>query len=163
MKSEKLCFAVASLALAISCSVSAEPAAAAKNEIRDCAALKNSAKREPEWYAQECLGKAYGSDVKAQPLSEAAKTIGDTTYQFNMRGTGTGADSLQSFLLPNANTATIIGPQAGNLTGSSTIRLRRRSGRSTTPSGSANSTRRPVCSRARSRSPVFPPGRVRPD
>jgi hypothetical protein len=117
MKSEKLCFAAASLALAISCSVSAEPAASAKNEIRDCAALKNSAKREPEWYAQECLGKAYGSDVKAQPLSEAAKTIGDTTYQFNMRGTGTGADSLQSFLLPNANTATIIGPQAGNLYG----------------------------------------------
>ncbi|HSX60433.1 MAG TPA: hypothetical protein VLF18_09570 [Tahibacter sp.] len=79
--------------------------------------MKNSAKREPSWYAEKCLGHAYGATVKADVSPAVAKTIGDTTYQFNMRGSGTGADSLQSFLLPNANTATIIGPQTGNLYG----------------------------------------------
>lgn len=103
---------------------SADPAkpaarASAKSEVHDCAALKNSALREPEWYAEECLGRPYGS---GQPTASEAgtgsvKTLGDTTYQFNMRGSGTGADSLQSFLLPNANTATIIGPQTGNIYG----------------------------------------------
>jgi hypothetical protein len=96
------------------------PAAAA--EVRDCAALRNSYKREPEWYAEQCLGYAYGTkkaEVKDADgkTAELPQAIGDTTYQFNMRGSGTGADSLQSFLLPNANTATIVGPQTGNLYG----------------------------------------------
>lgn len=102
--------------------VGAEPAKApeAKAEVRDCAAYKNSMKREPEWYAELCLGIKYGSTHATNPKGGEAglpKAIGDTTYQFNMRATGTGADSLQSFLLPNANTATIIGPQTGNIYG----------------------------------------------
>lgn len=93
--------------------------ASAKNEVHNCEALKNSALREPEWYAEECLGRPFGSGQPKASENDAgsAKTIGDTTYQFNMRATGTGADSLQSFLLPNANTATIIGPQTGNIYG----------------------------------------------
>jgi hypothetical protein len=75
-------------------------------------------KREPEWYAELCLGRKYGEGIPVDAKAAALpKTIGDTTYQFNMRATGTGADSLQSFLLPNANTATVIGPQTGNLYG----------------------------------------------
>lgn len=108
--------------LSFSSLASAEPAKApeAKTEIRDCSAYANSMKREPEWYAEQCLGIAYGSTHAKNPEGKDAaipRAIGDTTYQFNMRGSGTGADSLQSFLLPNANTATIIGPQAGNLYG----------------------------------------------
>lgn len=102
----------------------AEPAKAPKadDEVRDCAALRNSFKREPDWYAEQCLGHAYGAKSPKVATTEAEftvapKTIGDTTYQFNMRGTGTGADSLQSFALPNANAATIIGPQTGNIYG----------------------------------------------
>ncbi|MDC8013198.1 hypothetical protein [Tahibacter soli] len=102
----------------------AEPAKAPKadDEVRDCAALRNSFKREPDWYSELCLGHAYGAKAAKGPAAEAEftvmpKTIGDTTYQFNMRATGTGADSLQSFLLPNANAATIIGPQTGNIYG----------------------------------------------
>lgn len=106
---------------AIASAEQVKPAAevSAKNEVHDCAALKNSALREPEWYAEECLGRPYGSgQPKASGTgTETVKIIGDTTYQFNMRGSGTGADSLQSFLLPNANTATIIGPQVGNIYG----------------------------------------------
>ncbi|HJU39315.1 MAG TPA: hypothetical protein VJ724_07045 [Tahibacter sp.] len=104
--------------------VMAEPAKAPKtdDEVRDCAALRNSYKREPEWYAEQCLGHAYGAKSAQSPAADAKfavmpTTIGDTTYQFNMRATGTGADSLQSFALPNANAATIIGPQTGNLYG----------------------------------------------
>ncbi len=91
----------------------------AKSEVRNCEALKNSALREPEWYAEQCLGRPFGSGQPKATEADAksVSTIGDTTYQFNMRGTGTGADSLQSFLLPNANTATIIGPQTGNIYG----------------------------------------------
>jgi hypothetical protein len=124
MNSLKPISALIALVFLVSAGVAnAEPAKAAakaspKNEAHDCAALKNSALREPEWYAQECLGRPYGSGhTPTQADAATAKTIGDTTYQFNMRGTGTGADSLQSFLLPNANTATIIGPQTGNLYG----------------------------------------------
>jgi hypothetical protein len=87
----------------------------AKAEVQDCDALKNSHKREPEWYSERCLGHAYGATVQA--LGEIPKALGDLTYQFNMRATGTGADSLQSFLLPNANSATVIGPQTGNIYG----------------------------------------------
>lgn len=105
--------------LSTSLLVNAEPATAPKaDEVRDCAALRNSMKREPHWYAETCLGRAYGTGVTTDASAAALpRTIGDTTYQFNMRATGTGADSLQSFLLPNANTATIIGPQTGNLYG----------------------------------------------
>lgn len=118
MKSQNAVLALASFALAITSVVSAaQTSGAANDEVQDCAALKNSAKREPSWYAEKCLGHAYGATVKADVSPAVAKTIGDTTYQFNMRGSGTGADSLQSFLLPNANTATIIGPQTGNLYG----------------------------------------------
>lgn len=101
----------------------AEPAKApdAKAEIRDCAAYRNSMKREPEWYSEQCLGHAYGARSPAPAVdgkgAAIPKALGDTTYQFNMRATGTGADSLQSFLLPNANTATVIGPQTGNIYG----------------------------------------------
>ncbi|WP_257385221.1 DUF4394 domain-containing protein [Tahibacter caeni] len=94
------------------------PAIAADNDAQDCAKLKNSLQREPAWYAEKCLGHAYGAlSPKDAQAAALPKNLGDTTYQFNMRATGTGADSLQSFLLPNAGTATIIGPQTGNLYG----------------------------------------------
>ncbi|MCQ4166214.1 DUF6923 family protein [Tahibacter harae] len=109
---------VLKLAGIILAGLTALPALAADDGTQDCAAWKNSLKREPEWYSQKCLGHAYGAlSPKDAQAAAMPKNLGDTTYQFNMRSGGTGGDSLQSFLLPNANTATIIGPQTGNLYG----------------------------------------------
>ncbi|MBA8884969.1 hypothetical protein [Dokdonella fugitiva] len=78
-----------------------------------CAALSNSALREPDWYAQACR-----PSLHANPLPTAPVGLGNLAYQFNMRaGDGPTFDSLQSFILPDAATATVIGPQTGNIYG----------------------------------------------
>ncbi len=88
------------------------------SEVQDCAAYANSMKKEPAWYSQKCLGHPYGAKApKAAAAGTAPAAIGDPTFQFNMRTGGTGADSLQTFPLPQADTATIIGPQTGNIYG----------------------------------------------
>lgn len=78
-----------------------------------CAALSNSALREPDWYAQACRPSLRGS-----PLPSAPHDVGNLAYQLNIRsGADPTFDSLQSFLLPDAAAATVIGPQTGNIYG----------------------------------------------
>lgn len=78
-----------------------------------CAALSNSALREPDWYAEACR-----PSLRANPSPTAPLGVGNLAYQFNMRaGSGPTFDSLQRFVLPDAATATVIGPQTGNIYG----------------------------------------------
>lgn len=67
---------------------------------RDCAALANSAQREPTWYATEC--QAYIPAVKLLPVAKAGtapNTIGDPAYQLDLRAT---PNTFDTFALPNA-------------------------------------------------------------
>lgn len=83
----------------------AGPDASARPSV--CDEVGNSAGREPAWYAQACHPSLHGN-----PLPSVPHDVGNLAYQLNMRG-----DSMQSFVLPDAATATILGPQTGNIYG----------------------------------------------
>ena len=101
-------------ALLLAASIVAAPHVSAQaSPSATCTALSNSALREPDWYAQACRPSLHGNLLPSAPGD-----IGNLAYQFNMRsGSGPAFDSLQSFLLPDAAAATVIGPQTGNLYG----------------------------------------------
>ena len=84
--------------------IAAAPAAIASqpsgDPARDCAALANSADREPVWYATEC--RPYLPEVKLLPISKAGpapETIGDPAFQLDLRAT---PNTFETFALPNA-------------------------------------------------------------
>lgn len=101
-------------ALLLATSVLMGPEASAQASLSSmCAALSNSPLREPDWYAQACR-----PSLRSTPLPSAPHDVGDLAYQFNMRSGGDATfDSLQSFLLPDAANATVVGPQTGNIYG----------------------------------------------
>ncbi len=97
------CLPARSLILAGLVAASALPAIASQptgDPARDCAALANSAGREPVWYAVEC--KPYLPEVKLLPVSTsgpAPATIGDPAFQLDLRAT---PNTFETFALPNA-------------------------------------------------------------
>jgi len=97
-------YTIAVIAL-LAASAIAGPDAFARPSV--CDEAGNSTEREPAWYAQTCRPSPYGNSLPSAPTD-----LGNLAYQLNLR-----SDSLQSFLLPDAATATIIGPQARNIYG----------------------------------------------
>ena len=104
----------ATCALLLTASAFLGPDASAQASLPSmCTALSHSVLREPDWYAQSCRPSQRGN-----PLPTAPHDAGNLAYQFNMRSGGDPTfDSLQSFLLPDAATATVIGPQTDNIYG----------------------------------------------
>lgn len=81
----------------------------------ECSALVNSAEREPDWHAERCGPPRSTTTLWHEP---APHELGDLAFQLNLRGgPQPEADALHSFLLPNADAPTVIGPQAQEIYG----------------------------------------------
>ncbi len=85
---------------------------ASAQERLDCAALANSAAKEPQAYASQCVGTPL---VAPTPNPLAPRAPSDTGTSYNMRGVAGSPQGLYSFVLNNFATQTSIGDPGASI------------------------------------------------